>query len=71
METLIHCIHCQEDTNLADWEANHGICPHCGLPTDPVWGRYGTARRPDHPLSRVRRRLALQPLLRSRPVYAS
>jgi len=71
METLIHCPHCQEDINSADWEANHGICPHCGTEAEPDWGLFGAGRRRVEPLARARRRLELQPLLRSRPVYAS
>lgn len=70
METLIHCQHCQEDTNSADWEANHGVCPHCGMETEPDWGLFGAGRRRVEPLARARRRLQLQPLLRSRPVHA-
>lgn len=69
MQTLIHCHHCQEDTNHADWEANHGVCPHCGQFTEPAWDFTAASRRMENPISRVRRRLALQPLLRSRPVY--
>lgn len=68
METLIHCHHCQEDTNTADWEANRGVCPHCGMETEPEWSQVFHGRR--NPLGSLRRRLELQPLLRSRVLHA-
>ncbi|MDX6767675.1 MAG: hypothetical protein SFU85_12910 [Candidatus Methylacidiphilales bacterium] len=69
METLIQCPHCQEDSNSADVDALHGHCPHCGLGIDHGWEAAFTGRR--HPLARLRQRLELQPLLRSRAVYVS
>lgn len=30
MTKLIHCHHCHEDINEADWEANASCCPGCG-----------------------------------------
>jgi len=30
MENIIHCDHCQEDMNQADWEANSQHCLQCG-----------------------------------------
>lgn len=70
MDTLVHCQHCQEDTNTADWEANQGVCPHCGKGTEPQWSALLTGGRRAHTLGSLRRRLELQPLLRSRSVYA-
>lgn len=69
METLIQCPHCQEDSNTADIDASHGHCPHCGQIVENEW--QSVFNRRVHPLTRLRERLELQPLLRSRPVYAS
>jgi hypothetical protein len=60
MDTLIHCPHCHEDMNPADWSANHGCCCHCGWRTgDPA-----TARRRPAPFGRLRVRLAFDGLAR-------
>lgn len=69
MGTLIQCQHCQEDSNTADVEAHHGNCPHCGEGVESDWQALFNGRR--NPLARVRHRLELQPLLRSRAVYVS
>jgi len=68
MTTLIHCHHCQEDMNTADWAANGERCLHCDTALAGVW------EQPDHklePLIRLRHRLQLrdQLNLRSKPVY--
>ncbi len=65
METLIHCNHCQEDTNSADWEANRGVCPHCGRATGSQIELLRASRH--NPLRQMRRRLEFAPLLQTRP----
>ena len=60
METLLHCHHCGEDTNRADWEAAHECCAHCGEATGGMLSR-GLGR-----LAALRTRLELE--LAWRPV---
>lgn len=67
MEHNIHCSHCQEDMNYADWEAHNGHCLHCGDVAEPEWM---VIRRLQNPLVRARQRIQIQTLLRSTPVYA-
>ncbi|MDR1191307.1 MAG: hypothetical protein LBK60_06560 [Verrucomicrobiales bacterium] len=69
MTTLIHCHHCQEDMNDADWDANGGRCLHCDAPLTVTW------EQPDRKLASLlslRRRLQLRDALclRGTPVYA-
>lgn len=66
MEHNIHCSHCQEDMNQADWEANHGRCLHCGKAVESEWQML---RQPINPLVRARARINIQSFLRSTPVY--
>ncbi|NJK90913.1 MAG: hypothetical protein HC904_03180 [Blastochloris sp.] len=66
MEHNIHCPHCQEDMNHADWEANNGQCLHCDHNIEPEWQ---VIRRQRNPLTQARHRIQLQTLLRSTPVY--
>lgn len=67
MEHNIHCSHCQEDMNHADWDAHHGHCIHCDHAVEPEWM---VIRRLQNPLIRARQRIQIQTLLRSTPVYA-
>lgn len=66
MEHNIHCSHCHEDMNYADWDANHARCVHCGNAVEPEWQ---TLRRCQNPLARARQRIEIQSFLRSTPVY--
>ncbi|MDR2463279.1 MAG: hypothetical protein LBD30_05830 [Verrucomicrobiales bacterium] len=69
MTTLIHCHHCQEDMNSADWNANGERCLHCDTPLT------ASQSQPDRllsPLLSLRRRMQLRDQLRLKgtPVYA-
>ena len=60
METLVHCRHCGEDSNRADWEAERRCCMHCGEPA-------GTMARGLEALAALRERMELE--LVWRPVH--
>jgi acetyl-CoA carboxylase beta subunit len=66
MNTFIHCHHCQEDMNSADWEANSGRCLHCDSEIDVDWN-WETRRR--NPINRLRHRLEIMQFVRNKPAY--
>jgi len=67
MTDLIHCRHCHEDTNGADWDANQQRCLHCDRPQEQDWT---FAKRRSNPLLGLKTRLEIARFLRSKPVYA-
>ena len=85
MTKLIHCPHCQEDINEADWEANASCCPGCGnaveLPDAWMHHERGFAAFRERmewrslfnrgtPVSRSATKMRFQPVIAARRVYA-
>lgn len=66
MTTLIHCHHCQEDMNAADWQANGEACLHCERPLSAAWPK---PNRRFAPIVRLKHRLQLSEFVRSQPAY--
>jgi hypothetical protein len=59
IHNLIHCPHCGEDMNPADWNASKHTCLHCGEPVVPLATQNVKMRRL-MPLVTLRKRLQLQ-----------